>query len=223
MKNVKDAPIIEFMSPEGIVMYPWIFEKNPEPDDSGKTWYGCVLKFPKDTVNADELKGMRRQFMKAARQGYPDGNDGGGGFTVDFGSPMRDGDKFDKANNKKRNEELFGHWYVSFKTKNQPGCVTVALGGESIITDGRPRQAVAGELIDVTTKDDFYPGCTAVVSGVAFPYENKGNEGVGVRMTNVFKSGEGYRIGGKPSAKTQFAHLTKGAPGRNDTDADELL
>lgn len=217
MRNIKDMEIIEIMTPPGIVMYPWVFEKNPEPDDQGVNWFGIVLKFPKDfdeyprNYEGDpeaELKEMRRQFMKAAKQGWPNGNDPDGGFTDDFGSPLRDGDKFDKANNKKRNEELMGHWYMSLKTKNQPGVVW----------------AKKGALVDILSKEDFYPGCWAVGSGLTFPYENKGNEGVSTRLTNVCKIADGERIGGKPAAKEQFKKFGKGAPSRNDADdADELL
>lgn len=219
MRQIKDAPIVEIMTPPGIVMYPWVFEVNPEEDDQGNKWFGMMLKFPKDGSHMPrgyggdfdtELRDMRRQFMAAAKQGWPEGNDidNPGKFTPEFGSPLRDGDKFNKANNNKRNEELFGCFYINLKSKNQPGLVWAKSGG----------------LVDIISREDFYPGCIAVGSGVTFPYENKGNQGVGCRLTNVCKIADGERIGGKPAAKSQFAKFGNGAPTRNDSDdADELL
>src|SRR5688572_18419096 len=130
MRQYKDMETVEFMSPEGIAMYTWVWEgpvgsaggvgPNPEADDQGIHWYGLLLRFPKDKVNEDELKAMRRQFMVAAREGWPKGTNNDGTFDSDFASPLRDGDKFDKANNKRQNEELFGCWYMSFKSKTAP-------------------------------------------------------------------------------------------------------
>lgn len=226
MRSYKDMETVEFMTPQGIAMFPWIFEKNPEPDDQGNTWYGVTIRFPKDGVDQDELKTMRRQFMKAAKEGWPEGNDpdSPGKFTEDFGSPLRDGDKFDKANNKKRREELFGCWYLSLKSKDRPGFVKVAVAGDKKVESGVLKAATPGEIIDILDKEDCYSGMIVVASGVTFPYENKGNEGVGVRLTNVFKVREGERFGGKPAAKEQFAKFGSGAPSKNDADdADDLL
>lgn len=211
MRDTRNDPIVEFITPEGITAYPWIFEKNPEADDQGVNWYGLMLKFPKEeyqhgkvllpAVDQDELNEMRRQFMVAARQGWPKPE----ALPEDFGSPLRDGDKFDRANNRKKNSELEGFWYMSLKTKNQPGCVE------------------APALTDILTRDGFYSGCIARGSGIAFAYENKGNTGVSTRLTNVCKMKEGVRIGGAPAAKDQFKQFGRGGPTANDTDADELL
>lgn len=229
MRDYKDMETVEFMSVPGVAMYPWIFEVNPEEDDQGKKWYGITMRFPKDEVDAggkhaDDWKEMRRQFMKAAKQGWPNGNDPDGGFTDEFASPIRDGDKFNKANNSKRKEELFGHYYISFKSKDRPGFVKVARKGDKKLVNGDLKPAVEGEIIDIYSKEESYPGMICIVSGVTFPYSNKGNEGVGVRLTNIFKAGEGERIGGKPSGSEQFAKFGKNAPTRNEADdADELL
>jgi hypothetical protein len=212
VRDYKDMETIEFITPVGTAMFPWIFEKNPEADEQGKTWFGITLRFPKDEMEGDEdFIAMRRQFMRAAKEGWPKGNDpdNPGKFDSEFGSPLRDGDKFDKANNKKRREELFGHWYISFKSKDRPGFCGVNK---------------SGELVDLISKEDAYPGMGCAVSGVAFPYDNKGNQGVGVRLTNICKLKDGERIGGKPAAKEQFAKFGKSSgPSRNDSDTDDLL
>lgn len=187
------------VTPPGIVMYPWVFEKNPEEDDQGKTWFGLMLRFEKSLVDAggefaDEWRDMRREFMRCAKSAWPEG------LPDELASPIRDGDKFDKANNKKKKEELFGHYYINFKTQNQPEVVKLP------------------SLSVITSKSDFYPGCVARASFTAFPYDNKGNEGIGVRLTNVAKVADGERIGGKPAAKEQFAKFGKGAPSQNDSD-----
>lgn len=214
-KMVWPKEIIAFTSPPGIVMYPHVFERNPEADDSGKYAYGIMLKFKKELVDAggefhEEWIAMRKQFMKCAKLGWP------GGLPTDMGSPVRDGDKFDKANNKKQKEELFGHYYVNFKS---PG------SEDKDNSEHKPTIVDANRgLGEITSRKDFYPGCVAAVSGTVFPYENKGNEGVGVRLTNVCKIDDGERIGGRPDAKEQFAKFGKAsAPSRNDSDTDDLL
>lgn len=211
----KRGEIIPFMTPPGIAMYPWVFEPNPEPDDQGVIWYQIMLKFPKKDVDeggkhADDFKDMRRAFMAAAKQGIELGvydfrsmDD----KPAEFGSPLRDGDKFNKANNKKRNEELFGHWFMNIKSKEPPEVVDAE-----------------NALKIITSRRDFYPGASAVVSGVTGPYNTKGNEGVYTRLTNVCKIADGDRIGGKPAAKGQFEKYAKNAPKRNASDdGDDLL
>lgn len=199
----------------GITMYPWVFEPNKEPDDQGNYWYQIMLKFPKDKVEdggefEEDFNEMRRNFAKAAKEGIRTGMYS---FTSmsdrpdDFGNPIRDGDKFDRQNNKKRKEELRGHYYVNFKSKaeSDPPEVTDAQNG----------------LTTITSRKDFYPGCWAVVSYICGPYENKGNEGVYTRLTNVCKIKDDKRIGGKPAAKEQFSKYGKNAPKRNRADEDE--
>lgn len=205
--------IIAFTSPPGVVMYPHVFDRNPEQDDQGKYAYGIMLRFPKDQVGPggeyeEEFKAMRREFMRCAKLSWPNG------LPDEMGSPVRDGDKFDRANNKKRKEELLGHYYMNIKSP----------GSEDVKDDThRPSIVDANRaLSDITSRKDFYPGCIAAVSGTVFPYSNKGNEGVGVRLTNICKIDDGTRTGGRPDAKEQFAKFGKGTR-RNDSDADDLL
>lgn len=208
--------IFAFTTPPGTVMYPHVFERNPEADDSGKFAYGVMLRFKKEDVDEggpyhDEWITMRRQFMSCAKASWP-----GGVPKIDFGSPIRDGDKFDKKNNKKEKEELTGHYYINFKS---PGAEDVK------DTSHQPTIVDANNgLGEIRSRKDFYPGCEAAVSGTCFPYDTKGNEGIGVRLTNICKTNDGERIGGRPDAKEQFAKFGKAsAPSRNDSDADDLL
>lgn len=206
--------IISFVSPPGVVMYPWVFGRNPEVSDSGKYHFGIMLRFEKSLVDAggkyhDEWRAMRKEFMRCAKIAWP------GGLPSDMGSPVRDGDIINKANNKKNKPELHGHYYINFKS---PGADAVSdMTGQPEVVDAKRG------LGPITSRQDFYPGCIAAVSGTVFPYENKGNEGVGVRLTNVVKLDDGERIGGRPTGKDQFAKFGSGAPSGNASDADDLL
>lgn len=217
MAMVFPKEIISFTSPPGTVMYPWVFEKNSEADDSGKYWFGLMLRFEKRLVDAggeynEEWLDMRREFMRCAKLSFSsyDRDE-----LKNLASPIRDGDKFDKENNRKKKEELFGCYYMSFKcggSENKDD-----LSGAPTIVDRN------NGLKEITQRKDFYPGCIGLVSGTVFPYSNKGNEGVGVRLTNICKWSDGERIGGKPDAKDQFKKFAKDAPNRNESDADDLL
>jgi hypothetical protein len=213
MAMIWPKEIIAFTSPPGVVMYPHVFERNPEVDDSGKYAFGVMLRFKKETVDAggefhEEWKAMRREFMRCAKIAWP------GGLPEEMGSPVRDGDKFDKANNKKKKDELRGHYYINFKSPGNED--QKSLESQPTIVDANRG------LAEITSRREFYPGCVAAVSGTVFPYDNKGNEGVGVRLTNICKIDDGDRIGGRPDAKEQFAKFGKGTR-RNDSDADDLL
>lgn len=211
--------IIAFESPVGIVMYPWVFERNQEADDAGKYWFGLMLKFKKEMVEAggdfnEEWLDMRRQFMKCAKLSFTSYDKD---ELKNLASPIRDGDKFDKENNRKKKEELFGHYYMSFKCGGVEEKNKDDMSGAPTIVDRN------NGLKEITSRKDFYPGCEAMVSGTVFPYSNKGNEGVGVRLTNICKWNDGERIGGRPDAKDQFKKYAKDAPSKNNSDADDLL
>jgi hypothetical protein len=93
--------------------------------------------------------------------------------------PFRDGDE--KAGVKGYENCVF----VSASSKQKPGVVN---------------QNVE-EIID---QNDFYAGCFARATLIAFAYDTAGNRGVSFALQNVQKLGDGERLGGRRDASSDF-------------------
>lgn len=95
-------------------------------------------------------------------------------------SPFRDGDE-EKPDDENYENKIF----ISASSKKKP-------------------QVVDGDLEPVT-EEDFYAGCYARATLIAFGYEVKGNKGVAFALQNVQKLEEGEALSKKRSAEEDFA------------------
>jgi hypothetical protein len=86
-----------------------------------------------------------------------------------------------------------GSVFFNARSKNPPGVV-------SIYPDPN-----TGKPTPITDEDEIYPGCRVKASVAFFPYDVKGNKGVGVALNNLQKVGDGPRLDSKVKAEDEFA------------------
>jgi hypothetical protein len=104
------------------------------------------------------------------------------------GWPFRDGDK-----EKPDMDGYKGHYFISAKSKTQPG-----------IVDKR-KQAI------LNVKDDVYAGCYARAELLAYAYDNDFGKGLGFSLLNLQKAGEGDKFGGRRNAEDVFDEIDDGS------------
>jgi hypothetical protein len=117
-------------------------------------------------------------------------------------NPIRDGDGEDFAGKK----GYQGNYVLSARTSDKPGVIDAS--GNEIINEG-----------------DFYGGCYAKATVVAFWYEKAGNKGVAFALNNLLKTRDGEPFGqAKADAASDFKDdLTVGpstAPAKKAADDD---
>ena len=100
-----------------------------------------------------------------------------------FKLPFRDG-----SSEKPDHEEYQGKIFFSATCKNKPGLID------------RQKNKIVNE-------EDFYAGCYAHATMIAFVYEDAGNNGVAFALQNIQKLGDGEPLGGKRSADKDFDDL----------------
>jgi hypothetical protein len=93
--------------------------------------------------------------------------------------PFRDGDE------KEDLEGYAGNIFVYASSKKRPGCVDNGLN-------------------PIMTDEQFYAGCYARATLIAFAYDVSGNKGVSFSLQNVQKLGEGKSFGGRRKAEDDF-------------------
>lgn len=71
------------------------------------------------------------------------------------------------------------------------------------------------KLQDIIDREDFYAGCYARATLLAFPYDTMGNKGVSFLLSNIQKLEEGEPISGKTKAADDFDAIAS-----NDDDFD---
>jgi hypothetical protein len=99
--------------------------------------------------------------------------------------PFRDG------NEKADMEGYKDTTFVSATSKQQPGLVNKAV--EEIISEA-----------------EFYPGCYARATLIAFAYDQKGNKGVSFSLQNVQKIRDGKSFSGRRKASDEFDAVDSG-------------
>lgn len=90
-------------------------------------------------------------------------------------------------------DECKGHWVITASSKLKPQCVHIS-------------NVHAGLL-----PSDVYSGMFAHVTVNFYPYDNKGNRGVGCGLGNVCKVKDGEPLGGRTNADTDFAGIAQPA------------
>lgn len=136
--------------------------------------------------NADLKETLRRAAFNATVEKWgPDKTK----WPKNLRSPFRDGD--DKDNLK----GYRGCIYVTATSKHQPGVID------------RQKNEILAEA-------DFYAGCYARATVIAFAYDVKGNKGIGFSLQNVQKLRDGEKFSGRKDAVDDFDDV-------EDTSDDE--
>jgi hypothetical protein len=133
---------------------------------SGKEEYSMAFLISKDDV--DTVNAINKAVEAATTAKWPDASK----RPPNLRSPLRDGDT------EKPNDEAYaGHYWVNVKTKNQPGIIDAQM---------RP-------VLDVR---DFVSGDYCRISANAYAYDQKGNRGVALGLSNVQVTSKGEPLSG---------------------------
>lgn len=109
-------------------------------------------------------------------------------------TPFKDGD--DK-------EDLMGYagtTYVTARSKSMPGLINASKE-------------------DIIDESEFYAGCYARASMIAFAYETKVNKGISFALLNIQKLKDGEKFSGKMSAQDDFGDMEV----KEETESDEYF
>ena len=137
---------------------------------------GAVAKYSLVMLfpKATDLSEMKKLAHEAMLYKWPDPNK----RPKVLRSPFRDGNEMEY-------EGYADHVFITASGKNPPGVI-----------DGRKKT--------LTTDEEFYAGCYARATVVAYPYDFKGNRGVAFGLHNVQKLRDGEPFSGKTSADNDF-------------------
>jgi hypothetical protein len=103
----------------------------------------------------------------------------GGKIPANLRLPLRDGDA-----ERQEQEEFQGMYFLNASTIMKPGIVDAQ--GESL------------------PPDEVYSGCFGRVNINFFPYNRKGNRGIGCGLLNIQKLADGEQLTSRPSAREVF-------------------
>lgn len=165
------------------VSYPHVFKPQgmQGKKDAAKK-YSITMLFPK---NAD-LSGIKNAMKQAKIQKF--GADPKN-WPKGLESPVTDGDSPKNADK----EGYAGHWAIKASSSEDQKPTVVDQNVEPILNQG-----------------DFYPGCFARASILAYIWDNEFGKGVGFILDHVQKMREGKSFAGKPTAAEVFSPVSTG-------------
>lgn len=161
-----------------------VFEpkRNDNGDGDGDPKYSCQILIPKS--NKEALKLIEEATAGAVDKGKE--TKWNGKIPAMLKKPLRDG-----AEKEDDDPTYEGMMFLNCSNKRKPGV--------QVLDDGMRYEA---------TEDDFYSGCWGAVTLDFFPYDHKGNKGVGVSLGNCIKLRDDERLaGGGESADNSFSDL----------------
>lgn len=136
--------------------------------------YSIAMLFDAEAQASPEYQEMKQAVMKAKKQKFGDGKIAG------LRSPFRDG-----AEKKQFEGYEEGITFVSANSKQKPGIVD-------------------GSRVDIINPEEFYAGCYARCTLLAYGYDRMGNKGVTFLLSNIQKVRDGEQISGKSKASDDF-------------------
>lgn len=160
--------------------YAHVFE--PKQDDDGNDKYGVAILWPKTEKGITEL--VEKAVEAAKQKGKT--SKWGGKIPANCKSPIRDGDT-----EREDDESYKGMYFLNASSKQKPGV----------------RVLEGGKVVEALDMEDFYSGCWGAVTLNFFPYDSKGNKGVGAGLNNVIKTRDDERLAGGTSADQDFSDL----------------
>ena len=163
-----------------------VFEPRAINDDQEKKYSLCVLIPKSDTQTLRKIKAA----VDAAKQAGA--GLWGGKIPPNLKLPLRDGD-VDRPDQ----PEYAGHYFLNAGSKQKPGIVDKNVN-------------------PILDQSEVYSGCYGRVSLNFFPFNTKGNKGVGCGLQNVQKLADGEPLGGRSRAEDDFDAVDSG-------DGDDFL
>lgn len=147
----------------------------PKPDDQGVLKYSMAVLIPKsDTATVNKIKAAIEAAKEEGRTGK-----WGGKIPPTLKMPLRDGDIEREA------PEYKGHYFINCNSRQKPGVVDAAVN-------------------PILDQSEVYSGCYGRVSINFFPFDQKGNRGIGAGLQNVQKLADGEPLSGRSRAEDDF-------------------
>lgn len=151
----------------------------PEGFNGGDPKYGIGMLFPKS--QPELLKDMKRAVANAATEKWGPKEK----WPQRLRLPFRDGDEKDDLDGYR------GHIYVTATSKQKPGVIN------------QEREYITEE------SGEFYAGCYARATLIAFAYDTAGNKGVSFSLQNIQKIRNGKPFSGKKKAEDEFESVDR--------------
>lgn len=163
------------VTPQFRASYAYVWEPRQADEDS-EPKYGISMLFPKKST---DMKSMKRAALAAARKKW--GNKAESMMKMGkLKMPFRDGDE------ERGDDPVYkGMIFVNANAKRRP-------------------QIVDKDVEPILEQDEFYSGCWARATVNFFPFDVKGNRGVGCGLNNLQKLSDGDRLDSFASATDDF-------------------
>lgn len=163
-----------------------------DPDDPKKKYSVQLLIPKKDTAFVKMIKDAIKAASELGKQ-----KKWGGKLPANLRSPLRDGDA------EKPDVDVYaGHYFINATSGQKPGVVD---------KDRNP----------LTSDDEFYSGCFGRFSINFFPYDAKGNKGIGCGLNHLQKTRDGERLGGRPGVDDEFNDDWKDPEDNDENSSDD--
>ena len=147
----------------------------PKADDQGVLKYSLAVLIPKsDTATINKIKAA----VEAAKE-QGKASKWGGKLPPNLKMPLRDGDTERDA------PEYKGHYFLNCNSRQRPNVVDAAVN-------------------PIMDQSEVYSGCYGRVSINFYPFDAKGNRGVGAGLQNVQKVADGDPLSGRSRAEDDF-------------------
>jgi hypothetical protein len=176
------AKRLNIQLPPAVGAFASLFKARPPMDGKGDAKFELTLLYPKS--NAKVLDGLMAAAKQVAQETWGDKADA---VMKRLKYPIiKDGNEKDEE----KYPEFQDHFYVSLKSKRQPGVVGVVDGTKQLVFED----------------SEAYSGCTFVAAVSVYSYDNAFGKGIGLGLDNVLVVKKGERMGGGPrSAESEFA------------------
>lgn len=165
----------------GLVRFSFMSVWEPKAsEDNPELKYSTAIIIPKsDKATIKAIKAAEEVAKELGKSKW------GGKIPAKLKTPLRDGDE------EKPDDPAYENCYfLNANSKNAPGILD------------RYKQVIPKEK-----SDEVYSGCYGRVSLNFYPYDMKGNKGVGAGLNNLMKVKDGEPLAGKASAIADFADV----------------
>lgn len=163
------------VTPKFRASYAYVWEPRA-PDEDSEPKFGISMLFPKKDT---DMRPMKKAALAAARKKWGSKAES----MMKMGRlklPFRDGDE------ERGDDPVYkGVIFVNANAKRKP-------------------QIVDKEVQPILEPEEFYSGCWARATVNFFPFDVKGNRGVGVGLNNIQKLSDGDRLDSFASAEDDF-------------------
>lgn len=159
-----------------------------ELNDDGIMVYGTSILIPKsDKATLEKIKEAVDFAKNEGKDKFWKGK-----IPANLKTPLRDGD-IERSDD----EAYAGHYFLNASSRKRRPGIAKPIGKNP---DGTTK------FEEITDSTEVYSGCYARVSLNFYPYNAKGNVGVGAGLNNLVKVQDGEALGGSaPSVSSDFA------------------